>query len=87
MHPGDFMKQWGVTRAELACLLNKKINTVDHWLSKTPQAPPNDVLLRLDEIHARFSQWELEDSMIPHIRQLYETSKDRRSKPTEHRFT
>jgi hypothetical protein len=73
------MAHWKLDRAELACLLSKRRNTVDHWLSeKSPLRPPADVLRRLDELHLLFLQWQLEDQIAPHLRQLYETLRDRK---------
>jgi ribosome-binding protein aMBF1 (putative translation factor) len=85
MHPKDFMERWDVTRAELAQILNKSSTTIDHWFSaKSKLEPPQEVLKRLDEIHARFLQWETEDKHIPEIRQIYELIKDRQEFKARH---
>lgn len=79
MHPKDFIEYWGLTRTELAELLDRKLGTVDHWLSaKSSLEPPEDVLNRLDELHARFLQWQVEDQHLSQLRQLYELLRDRK---------
>lgn len=78
MSPREFIDKWGLTRAELASILNKKMTTVDHWFSaKSPLEPPPDVQQRLVEIDTLFSQWKLADERLPQLRELYETIRER----------
>lgn len=80
MHPKDFMERWGLSRGELASLLGKKMVTVNHWFSTASNLdPPVEVLKRLDEMHVRFSQWELEDEHLSNVRTIYELIRERRS--------
>lgn len=81
MHPKEFVERWQLSRGELASLLGKKLVTVNHWFSsgKSRLEPSPDVLKRLDEMHVRFSQWELEDEHLRHLRVLYESIRERRS--------
>ncbi|RMH41271.1 MAG: hypothetical protein D6694_09150 [Gammaproteobacteria bacterium] len=80
MELGEFMTHWRLSRAEMASLLGKQPNTLDHWLSKKSRLrTPPDVLQRLNELHLLFSRWELEDQIVPHLRQIYETVRDRRN--------
>lgn len=74
------MERWGISRAELALLLGKSNNTIDTWFGKgkNTRDPPDDVQSRLDEIHTRFSEWELQEQQIPHLKEFYDLIRQRR---------
>lgn len=81
VHPKDFIQTWQCSASELADLLSVTPSTVRRWLADgaSSSAAPADILSRLDELHVRLLQWELDDRLLPQLRRFYELVNDRKS--------
>lgn len=80
MHPKEFMQHWQLTAGEMSTLLNVHPNSIYNWTApNATKAPSDEILERLDMIHLRWLEWELQDDHLPdYVRSLYEVARDRK---------
>jgi len=74
----DFLKKWGVTRAELAMLIEVSTGTIDQWLApNTDRYPSASIKRSLLYLDALFSMWLKSEGSFAEARAIFDAASDR----------
>ena len=74
----DFLKKWGVTRPELAMLIEVSSGTIDQWLApNTDRYPSASIKRSLLYLDALFSLWLRSEGDFAEARAIFDAASDR----------